>query len=189
MTLHKPGHEPGLNAFVVLRDLHRRGHPAGLIGADRNYNNAEPHKLQLPARALGYGWLFDYRDDQLGIQTTSGNGALQVEGSWYCPSMPLKLIRATELYRAPARAPPPPPRRTPARSAQRPPGLQPALLGQHVAAVRGPPQLADRLRRGERGEDRQQPDSEPDDVRDIHPDLLPLEEDRARFCHSGHHRR
>ena len=100
VTLHKPGQEPGLNGFAILRDLHRRGHPAGLIGADRNYNNAEPTKLQLPSRALGYGWLFDYRDDQLGVRASNSGGAIQVEGSWYCPSMPEKLIKATILFRA-----------------------------------------------------------------------------------------
>jgi hypothetical protein len=36
----------------------------------------------------------DYRDDQLGIQANS-QGALLVEGTWYCPALPGPLITAT----------------------------------------------------------------------------------------------
>ena len=40
----------------------------------------------------------DYRDDQLGIQASSG-GALLVEGTWYCPALPGPLITATTSLR------------------------------------------------------------------------------------------
>ena len=40
----------------------------------------------------------DYRDDQLGIQASSG-GALLVEGSWYCPAIPGPLTTATTSLR------------------------------------------------------------------------------------------
>ena len=40
----------------------------------------------------------DYRDDQLGIQASTG-GALLVEGTWYCPALPEPLITATTHLR------------------------------------------------------------------------------------------
>ena len=40
----------------------------------------------------------DYRADQLGIQASS-QGALLVEGSWYCPALPEPLIAATAVLR------------------------------------------------------------------------------------------
>jgi hypothetical protein len=40
----------------------------------------------------------DYRADQLGIQANS-QGALLVEGSWYCPALPGPLITATARLR------------------------------------------------------------------------------------------
>ncbi len=53
----------------------------------------------MPARALGYSPVMDYRADQLGIQASSG-GALLVEGTWYCPALPDPLIGATAGLRA-----------------------------------------------------------------------------------------
>jgi hypothetical protein len=40
----------------------------------------------------------DYRDDQLGIQASTG-GAILVEGTWYCPALPEPLITATTRLR------------------------------------------------------------------------------------------
>jgi hypothetical protein len=50
--------------------------------------------FQLPVRALGYKPVLDYKIDQLGVQTSFG-GMLQIEGAWYCPSMPEVLVSAT----------------------------------------------------------------------------------------------
>jgi hypothetical protein len=54
-------------------------------GYDRAYTQALPARFHLPARALGYKPVMDYRDDQLGIQANTG-GAVLVEGTWYCPA-------------------------------------------------------------------------------------------------------
>ncbi|MBG0814281.1 hypothetical protein [Planomonospora sp. ID82291] len=97
-TLDRPGAAPGRNAVAVLADVRRRGHAAGYLAGDRAYNNADPDTFQLPARALGYRLVFDYRDDQLGIQS-GAHGALQVEGRWYCPALPQALIDATRAFR------------------------------------------------------------------------------------------
>lgn len=81
-TLDKPSRAPGPNAIRVLADVRRRGHPAGFLAGDRAYNNTSPDDFQLPARALGYRLVFDYRQDQLGIQAGTA-GAQLVEGTWY----------------------------------------------------------------------------------------------------------
>jgi hypothetical protein len=93
-TLDKPGVAPGPNALRVLTDVHQRDHPAGYCAGDRAYNNTSPEDFQLPARRLGYELVFDYRSDQLGIQAGHA-GALQVEGTWYCPALPELLATAT----------------------------------------------------------------------------------------------
>jgi hypothetical protein len=66
--LHKPGVEPGRNAVRALSSIHARGHPAHFLAADRAYTNAKPEDFQLPARALGYSVVLDYKIDQLGHQ-------------------------------------------------------------------------------------------------------------------------
>ena len=100
MSLDTPGRRVAENALTVLESIRRRGHPAGILAADRAYfPSPRPAKLQLPARALGYRLCGDYRIDQLGVQAEYG-GALLVEGSWYCPSMPRTLIEASIDYRA-----------------------------------------------------------------------------------------
>ena len=63
------------------------------------YSAAMPGRFHLPARALGYHLVMDYRADQLGIQANSG-GALLAEGTWSCPAMPGPLITATAGHRA-----------------------------------------------------------------------------------------
>ena len=57
-----------------------------------------PGRFHLPARALGYRPVMDYRADQLGIQANTG-GAILVEGTWYCPALPGPLITATTRLR------------------------------------------------------------------------------------------
>jgi hypothetical protein len=94
-VLDKPGTAPGINAIRVLADVRRRQHPAGYLAGDRAYNNCDPNDFQLPARALGYQTVFDYRSDQLGIQAGTAGGAVQIEGRWYCPALPEPLINTT----------------------------------------------------------------------------------------------
>ena len=96
--LHRPGEQPGRNAIRALKDLRDRGHPARLLAADRAYTSAKPEDFQLPARALGYEPVLDYKVDQLGVKA-SHEGFIQVEGAWYCPAMPGDLIDATKALR------------------------------------------------------------------------------------------
>jgi hypothetical protein len=94
LALTRPGEDPGGTGARVLASAAARGHKAGWLGYDRAYTAALPGRFQLPARALGYRPVMDYRIDQPGIQASTG-GAILVEGSWYCPALPGPLITAT----------------------------------------------------------------------------------------------
>jgi hypothetical protein len=94
----RPGEDPGGTGARVLASVAARGHKTGWPGYDRACTAALPHRFHLPARALGYRPVMDYRAGQLGIQASSG-GALLVEGSWYCPALPEPLITATTSLR------------------------------------------------------------------------------------------
>ena len=94
----QPGEDPGGTGARVLASPAARGHKTGPLGYDRAYTQALPERFHLPARALGYSPVMDYRADQLGIQANTG-GALLVEGTWYCPALPGPLITATTRLR------------------------------------------------------------------------------------------
>ena len=98
LALTRPGEDPGGTGARVLASLAARGHKTGWLGYDRAYTQALPERFHLPARALGYSPVMDYRADQLGIQANTG-GALLVEGTWYCPALPGPLITATTRLR------------------------------------------------------------------------------------------
>ena len=98
LALARPGQDPGGTGTRVLASAAARGHKAGWLGYDRAYTAALPGRFQLPARALGYRPVMDYRIDQLGIQANTG-GAILVEGTWYCPALPGPLITATTRLR------------------------------------------------------------------------------------------
>ena len=98
LALARPGQDPGGTGARVLASAAARGHKAGWLGYDRAYTAALPERFQLPARALGYRPVMDYRIDQLGIQANTG-GAILVEGTWYCPALPGPLVTATTRLR------------------------------------------------------------------------------------------
>ena len=98
MAMARPGEDPGGTGARVLASVAARGHKTGWLGYDRAYTQALPGRFHLPARALGYQPVMDYRDDQLGIQANTG-GAILVEGTWYCPALPGPLITATTRLR------------------------------------------------------------------------------------------
>jgi hypothetical protein len=98
LALARPGEDPGGTGARVLASAAARGHETGWLGYDRAYTAALPERFHLPARALGYSPVMDYRADQLGIQANTG-GAVLVEGTWYCPALPEPLITATAALR------------------------------------------------------------------------------------------
>ena len=87
LAIARPGEDPGGTGARVLTSAAARSHKPGWLGYDRAYTQALPERFHLPARALGYKPVMDYRADQLGIQANTG-GALLAEGSWYCPALP-----------------------------------------------------------------------------------------------------
>jgi len=98
LALTRPGEDPGGTGARVLASVAARGRKPGWLGYDRAYTQALPERFHLPARALGYKPVMDYRDDQLGIQASTG-GAILAEGTWYCPALPEPLITATTRLR------------------------------------------------------------------------------------------
>jgi hypothetical protein len=98
LAMARPGEDPGGTGARVLASVAARGHKTGPLGYDRACTQALPERFHLPARALGYRPVMDYRDDQLGIQANTG-GAILVEGTWYCPALPEPLITATTWLR------------------------------------------------------------------------------------------
>ena len=98
LALARPGEDPGGTGARVLTSVAARGHKTGWLGFDRAYTQALPERFHLPARALGYQPVMDYRAGQLGIQASTG-GAILVEGTWYCPALPGPLITATTRLR------------------------------------------------------------------------------------------
>ena len=98
LALTRPGEDPGGTGARVLASVAARGHEPGWLGYDRACTAALPGRFHLPARALGYSPVMDYRADQPGIQASSG-GALLAGGAWYCPALPEPLITATASLR------------------------------------------------------------------------------------------
>ena len=98
MVLDQPGFRIGENGTRTIRQVADLTGKTGWLAGDRAYSNALPDKFQLPTRALGCRHVFDYRRDQLGVATNYA-GAIQVEGCWYCPSMPQLLIDASIDFR------------------------------------------------------------------------------------------
>lgn len=99
IAFDRPGFNIGDNAMTVLETMHARNMPVGHAVSDRAYfTGSKAEKLQLPARALGWKTVADYKSDQLGVQDGHAGG-IQVEGAWYCPSMPQPLIDATIDHR------------------------------------------------------------------------------------------
>jgi hypothetical protein len=92
--LTRPGEDPGGTAVRLLTSVRVRGYPAGFLGADRAYSQARPERFHLPVRALGYSFVMDYKETELGRQANSA-GAVMVEGTFYCPSLPEDLVSAS----------------------------------------------------------------------------------------------
>jgi hypothetical protein len=90
LALGRPGTDPGGTAVRVLAGVVSRGFVPGVLGVDRAYSTAFSTRFHLPVRAMGFDLVVDYRIDQLGRQANS-HGAVMVEGTWYCPSMPEAL--------------------------------------------------------------------------------------------------
>jgi hypothetical protein len=94
VSLGRPGCDPGASAVRLLGSVQERGYPPGRLGSDRGYTQALPERFHLPVAALSYSLVMDYRIDQLGRQANS-QGAVMVDGTFYCPAMPEALVSAS----------------------------------------------------------------------------------------------
>jgi len=99
LALGIPGVDPAGQAVRVFDRLAATGMDRRYLGVDRLYPFQKVEKWHQPISKLGWHTVHDYRIDQLGVVGTIG-GALQVEGAFYCASMPQTLIDATIDERA-----------------------------------------------------------------------------------------
>jgi hypothetical protein len=99
VSLGRPGEDPGGSATRLLASLRARGYQAGFLGADRGYTQCLPEHFHLPARSLGYKVVMDYKAAELGVEANS-QGAVLVDGAFYCPAMPEALVTASADHRA-----------------------------------------------------------------------------------------
>ena len=94
LCLGRPGEDPAGTGAELLGQVQARGWPARYLGADRGYTQGLPERFHLPARALGYSLVMDYKAQDLGRQANS-QGAVLVDGAFYCPAMPEVLVTAS----------------------------------------------------------------------------------------------
>lgn len=92
------GREPGMNAVRAFKPGFEAGLPSNLVVADRAYYaNAVPSKFHIPMASMGFKPVTDYKKNQLGKQE-GHKGAIQVDGWWYCPTMPEGLVNASRDF-------------------------------------------------------------------------------------------
>lgn len=96
-TLDVPGKRLAENALGCVDAVLTHGIAPGHFVSDRAYlPGTKPAELALPLRARGHSLVFDYDRTQTDLgQTASHDGAILVEGRWYCPDMPEPLRNAT----------------------------------------------------------------------------------------------
>ncbi len=97
---HAPAFGPGKAARAMFENIVSRGLRLDHVVGDRAYlPGAKEADLQNYLRANDAKLVMDYHKNFLGIQDSFG-GAIMVDGNWYCPTLPQKLIDATKRYRA-----------------------------------------------------------------------------------------
>lgn len=98
MHLDRPGVDQAEAAVWMFQRLKEAGHQPKHLACDGLYTNSKPEMFHIPARAAGWRLVLPVLNDQLGVQA-SVEGLLMVEGHWYCPSIPERLINANKDYR------------------------------------------------------------------------------------------
>lgn len=98
ISFDKPGTQLEHNALVTLDALAGKNFTPGHLVTDRAYfPGLKPAALIIPATQRGFKPVYDYKNTMLG-KTASYQGAILVEGKWYSPLMPQKLIDASRDY-------------------------------------------------------------------------------------------
>ena len=95
IAFDKPGFNIAENTLKIYESLSRRGHKPGLIVGDLAYAAGQAvEKFHGPLLELGHEFVSDYKVTQLG-NVLQHEGAILVEGAWYCPCMEKSLVNAT----------------------------------------------------------------------------------------------
>jgi hypothetical protein len=93
MSFHIPGALVGEGTRMV-KSLKERDHKMSFVIVDRAYSNGKYPEYAVPIRLLGAKHVFDYKDDQLGVQAFDPRGFVQVSGSWFLDTLPDVLRNA-----------------------------------------------------------------------------------------------
>lgn len=96
LSFHIPGEIIGEGARL-FESLTERGHRVNLVIVDRAYSNGKYAEYAVPVRLLGAKHVFDYKEDQLGVQAYDPRGFVQVSGSWFLDTLPDVLREADKV--------------------------------------------------------------------------------------------
>jgi hypothetical protein len=97
-SAHIPGAIVGEGARLAT-SLHDRGHQLGHWVVDRAYPNGLPYQFHIAIRRLGAKLVFDYKANDLGVQTSTANGFVMVSGHWFLDNLPKVLREADNVIR------------------------------------------------------------------------------------------
>lgn len=98
MSLGRPGAAPRQQAMSAMANLVGSKAPRGFAVGDKLYMpQSKPETWQVPMRRLGYRLISDQVKGATGVQGHH-DGAVLVDGNWYCPGMPEPLRAATTEY-------------------------------------------------------------------------------------------
>lgn len=91
-----PGKNTAQNALGVYRMMKNFGYRPGRIASDQLYSPMlKPAEWQEPVQELGHTLVFEQGKKTSGRQGPNHEGALLVDGEWFCPSTPPELLSAT----------------------------------------------------------------------------------------------
>lgn len=100
MTLAVSFHIPGAIAgegFAQVKSLLERRHKINYVIVDRAYPNGRFREFHVPLRKVGAKLVFDYKDENLGVQAYDERGFVQVSGDWYLDNLPIVLRKADNV--------------------------------------------------------------------------------------------
>jgi hypothetical protein len=99
-TLSLPGVGTSEEAVELMRSSLIDGNEPGVIDADMAYfANADPDRLHVPTRDLGFMPSTAYREPRIGQPRKQVKGVLMIDGDMYCPSTPEHLKSAVSDFR------------------------------------------------------------------------------------------
>jgi hypothetical protein len=97
-SAHIPGAIVGEGARLAT-SLHERGHRLNHWVVDRAYPNGRPYGFHIALRRLGAKLVFDYKTNDLDVQTHTADGFIMVTGHWFLNNLPVVLRNADKAMR------------------------------------------------------------------------------------------